>query len=139
MELAGHLSWAEKPDGSGFAVKVLGMLVAAVPFAFAMIRLFSTGDDTRYLWMAVVSTLCAAGVLVRPGSPVVPSRARIGVATIAAGACAAAAGIVLGAREASAIAIVAGAFGLCSAFGTGLVISSRGWGNLPAGDWHERR
>ena len=106
-------------------MKVLGMLLAAVPFAFASIRLFTTGNDMRYLWMAVVSTLCAAAVLLGPGSPAAPSPARTGVATIAATGCAAAAAIMLGATAGSAIAIVAVAFGLCSALGTALVVRSR--------------
>ena len=101
------------------------MLLAVVPFAFASIRLLATGVDMRYLWMAVVSTLCAAAVLVRPGPPAVPGRARTGLATIAAAVCAAVAAIMLGATARSGIAIVAVAFGLCSALGTGLVVRSR--------------
>ena len=99
--------------------------MAAVPFAFAGIRLLATGDDARYLWMAVVSTLCAAAVLGRPASPSVPSHLRIGVAVITAAAGAATAAIVLGATAGSGIAIVAGAFGICSALGTGLLLRSR--------------
>ena len=92
-------------------VRALGILFAAVPFAFAGIRLFTTGDDTRYLWMAVVSTLCAAAVLVRPGSTAMPSRWRTAIGSITAAAGAAAVAIVLGATASSGIAIVAGAFG----------------------------
>ena len=101
------------------------MLLAAVPFAFASIRLLSTGNDARYLWMAVVSALCAAAVLVRPSSPAVPTRLRTGVAAIAAAACAAAAALLLGATAGPGIAVVAVAFGLCSASGIGLVVRSR--------------
>jgi hypothetical protein len=110
---------------SRFAVKALGVLLAVVPFAFASMRLFATGVDLRYLWMAFVSTLCAAGVLLRSSSPTVPSRARTGLATIAAATCAAAAAIMLGATAGPGIAIVALAFGLCSALGTGLVLRAR--------------
>ena len=106
-------------------LRALGMLLAAVPFAFAFIRLLATGDDMRYLWMATASTLCAAAVLVRPGSSAIPSRIHTAVATIAAAACAAAVGIVLGATAVSGIAIVAFAFGFCSASGTRLVVRSR--------------
>ena len=101
------------------------MLLAAVPFAFALMRLLATGDDMRYLWMAIGSTLCAAAVLVWPGSAAVLSRVRTGVAAIAAAACAATVAIVLGATAGSGIAIVAVAFGLCSALGTWLVVRSR--------------
>lgn len=106
-------------------MKVLGALLAAVPFAFATIRLRATGHDMRYLWMAVASTLCAAGVFLSSRSATIPSRARTGVAVIAAAACAAAAAILLGATAGSGIAIVAAAFGLCSALGIGLVVRSR--------------
>ena len=109
-------------------MSVLGMLVAAVPFAFALTRLLSTGDDMRYIWMAIASTLCAAAVLIRRGSPAIPSRARAGAATIAAAACAATVAIVLGATAGSGIAIVAVAFGSCSALGTWLVVRSRARG-----------
>ena len=107
-------------------MRVLGVLLAAVPFAFGLIRRFSTGDDMRYLWMAMASALCAAAVLVRPGSAAGPGRVRAGVATIVAAACAATVAIVLGATAGSGIAIVAVAFGLCSASGTWLVVRSRG-------------
>ena len=101
------------------------MLIAAVPFAFAVIRLLATGDDKRYLWMAIASSLCAAAVLVRPGSPAVPSRGHTGVATIAAAACAATVALVVGARAVSGIAMVAVSFGFCSALGTWLIVRSR--------------
>ena len=101
------------------------MLLAAVPFGFALIRLLATGDDVRYLWMAIASTVGAAAVLVRPSSPVVPSRIRTGVATIAAAACAATIAIVLGATAVSGIALVAVAFGFLSAVGTWLVVRAR--------------
>ena len=106
-------------------MRAIGILFALVPFAFGGIRLFETGTDFRYLWMAVVSTLCAAAILVRSGSATVPSRVRIGVATLAAALCAAATAMALGARAGSGIAIVSVAFGLCSALGTGLVARSR--------------
>ena len=101
------------------------MLPAAVPFAFALMRLLATGDDMRYLWMATASTLCAAAALVRPGSPGVLSRVRTGVAGIAAAACAATVAIVLGATAISGVAIVAVAFGFCSASGKWLVVRAR--------------
>ena len=106
-------------------MRLLGVLLGAVPFAFALIRLLATGADMRYVWMAIASTLCAAAVLVRPGSPAVPSRVHTGVATIAAAACAATVAVALGATARSGIAIVALAFGFSSALGTWLVVRSR--------------
>jgi hypothetical protein len=106
-------------------VKLLGLMVAAVPFAFAARRLFATGNDLRYTWMALAATFCAAAVLAWPGTRSAWSAARVGVAASAAAACAAAAAILLGATASSGIAIVAIAFGICSALGTGLVVRRR--------------
>ena len=100
----------------------LGVPLAAVPFAFALIRLLTTGDDMRYLWMAIASTLCAAGVMVRPGSTAVLRGVHAGVATIAAAAGAALVGVALGARAGPGIAMVSVSFGFCSALGTWLLV-----------------
>lgn len=96
--------------------------MAAVPFAFALIRLLETGEDVRYLWMATASTVCAAAFLVRSGSRVGLTRLRTGVAMIAATACAATVGIVHGATAVVGIAIVSVAFGFASAVGTWLIV-----------------
>ena len=106
-------------------MKSLGLLVAVVPFAFAARRLIATGNDLRYAWMALASALCAAVILVWPGARTAWSRTRLGVAAIAAAACAAAVALLLGATAGSGIAIVAIAFGLCSAIGTGLIVRPR--------------
>lgn len=112
-------------------------MLAAVPFAFAGIRFHETGNDTRYLWMAAISTLCVAAVLVRPGSAI-SGRTRIGVATIAAAAGAAVTALLFGASAGSGIAIVAVAFGLCSALGAGLVVGSRASTDTPRSTTHSR-
>ena len=106
-------------------MKPLGLLVAVVPFAFAARRLIATGNDLRYTWMALASALCATLVLVWPGTRTAWSLPRLGVAAIAGAACAAAVALLIGATAGSGIAIVSIAFGLCSAFGTGLVVRSR--------------
>ncbi len=102
---------------------LLGLLLAAVPFAFAGMRLLATGTDTRYLWMAVAATLGAAVILVWRGFP--PTLVRTGLAVVAATAGAAVVAIALGAKAASGIVVVSVAFGLCSALGTGMVVRSR--------------
>ena len=33
--------------------KVFGLVLAAVPFAFAARRLIETGNDLRYIWMVI--------------------------------------------------------------------------------------
>ena len=96
-------------------MKLLGLLVAAVPFAFAGIRWFTTGTDTRYLWMALASTLCAA-LIVRFARIRRSVRAAVAVAAASAGAAAIAIAF-LGATAGLGIAIVAGSFGLCSGLG----------------------
>ena len=106
-------------------MRLIGALIAAVPFAFAMIRLLATGSDTRYLSMAIASTLCSTAVLVRPSSPASPGRVHAAVATIAAATGAAMIAIVLGATAGLGIAIVAMSFGFFTAFGMWLLVRSR--------------
>ena len=106
-------------------MRVLGLLLIAVPFAFGLTRYIATGSDLRYVWMAIVSTLGAAAALVRPGAGASPSGARAGIATVAAAAGAAAMAILLGATAGPGIAIVAVAFGGCSAWGTWLITRAR--------------
>ena len=106
-------------------MKALGLALAMVPLAFAGIRLRSTGHDARYLWMAAISTLCAVLLLARPRTAAIPGVGRILVAATAAAACAAAAALLLRATSAPGIAIVALAFGLCSAGGIGMLVRAR--------------
>jgi len=47
-------------SGRRFVVRVLAILLGAAPFAFALIRWFRTGDDLRYLWVAVAAMLGAS-------------------------------------------------------------------------------
>ena len=106
-------------------MKVLGMLVTLVPFAFAGIRFATTGTDLRYLWMAIASTLCVVGIfLLRSTQRTAPSPARIGLVFVASATSAATVAIILGATAGPGIAIVALAFGLCSTLGIGLVLHS---------------
>lgn len=97
-------------------MKALGLLIAAVPFAFGAVRFITTGHDARYLGMAVASELCAL---------VVRNRLHPGVTAMAATACAAAVGVAFGARSLAGIGIVSIAFGLCSALGTELAFRPR--------------
>ena len=47
----------------------LSIVVAAVPFAFAMVRAFRTGYDIRYFWVALGSLLGAIATIVVGGGP----------------------------------------------------------------------
>src|SRR4029453_2979315 len=42
----------------------VSILFAAVPFAFAVVRAIRTGDDFRYLWVALASLMSALVVMV---------------------------------------------------------------------------
>jgi hypothetical protein len=44
----------------------VGLVMAAVPFAFGLVRYANTGDDVRYVWMALASSL-GVGLVVLPG------------------------------------------------------------------------
>ena len=102
------------------------VLVGLVPVVFGLIRAISTGDDVRYLWLALSAIVGSMAVMVlgRRASDslrVSPGRA---VAAVAAGATSAAAtAILLGATPGPGVAIVAVAFGLCSGASAVLVIS----------------
>lgn len=96
---------------------VASVLCAALPALFGLVRAVNTGNDFRYLWLAasaIVGSLAAR--LVWPRAPG-PRRMSVGraVGAVAAGtACAAATAVFLGATPGPGLAIVAGAFGLCT-------------------------
>jgi hypothetical protein len=106
----------------------LSVACAAVPWGFALIRVFQTGSDLRFVWMAFASFLSASGVVAiaqsrrrapAPGPLAVASG--FAVAVLAAGATA----FMLGARSAPAVWVVAVAFALCWAASHGLDVLSR--------------
>jgi len=104
---------------------LVAVLLAAVPMLFGFVRAINTGDDFRYLWLAASALVGSLAVMV-PGRRA-PSPARVSpgraVGAIAAGAgCAAATAVFLGATAGAGVAIVAGAFGLCT--GTGVTLGT---------------
>jgi hypothetical protein len=108
-------------------LRLLAVLVGAVPVVFGIVRAIRTGDDFRYLWLAGASILGSLAVMAFPyrasgSSRVSVARAAAAVATGAA--CAAATAVLLGATPGLGVAIVAVAFGLCT--GTGAVIGPMG-------------
>ena len=112
------------PRSANSPTRVLGGVLVAIPFAFAGMRWLTSGSDTRYVWMAAASSFCAAAVLMTPLT-VRASRGQVAIAAVAAAGCAAAFGVGVGARAITGIAIVAIAFGICSAVGAGLVVRAR--------------
>ena len=106
----------------------LSILFAATPFAFALIRAFSTGYDLRYIWMALASFLGAAVVIVvgkarsrKPIGMLALSALVLVIATVLAGLAA----FLLGARSVAAAGIVAFAFGFCWAASYAIYALSR--------------
>jgi len=104
---------------------LVAVLLSAVPVLFGLVRAINTGEDFRYLWLAaaaMVGSLAVMGPWHRAPGParVSPGRA---VGAVAAGAgCAAATAVFLGATLGPGVAIVAGAFGLCT--GTGVILGT---------------
>jgi hypothetical protein len=105
----------------------LPILFAAVPFAFAVVRVMRTGDDFRYLWVALASLLSAFVVMVvaRPDrrGPIVAARSTwvFVVATFVAVFAA----WLLGARVGPGSLLVGSAFGLCYAASCALNVLAR--------------
>lgn len=104
---------------------VIAWLLLAVPFAFGLIRLVTTGDDWRYLAVALASTLGASAALMR----LRPAGASTLVRALGAGTAAAISAAVIaatvGARSGPAIAVVSIGFAVCSASGAVLYAWSR--------------
>ena len=103
--------------------RALSMVFAAVPFAFALIRAFQTGDDLRYLWVAIAG-LCGAVATVwvagpdgtSPKAAVVLSAVVFAVATLLGVLTA----VLLGTRLGPAVVIVGAGFGFCFAVGAAM-------------------
>jgi hypothetical protein len=113
----------------GRRLPLLGALfVAAVPVAFALIRLFSTGTDSRYLWMAAAAFVGAAAAARLAPTPPDPSRVSLAglLSGITAGTvCAATAGVIQGATAVAGIVLVSVPFGICAGAAIALARHSR--------------
>jgi hypothetical protein len=106
----------------------LSICAMAVPFAFALIRAAQTGDDFRYLWVALAS-LPGALVTLAVGSAY--TGRRIAVVALAAGVfvistlLAVLMALLLGTTFGPGIIIVGSAFGFCFAASALLLVLSR--------------
>lgn len=117
-----------RPGARQSGIYILSILLAAVPFAFALIRAFQTGTDFRYLWMAIAALIGAGLVMVigkaREGRRNVVL-ALSAVAFLTSTLLTVFMGRMFGARSATGIWVVAVAFGLFSATGQSLYALSR--------------
>jgi hypothetical protein len=107
---------------------LVSILFAAIPFAFALVRAVRTGYGLRYLWMAVASLLGATAVLAvgkarsrKPNVVLALAAGALVIATLLAGW----APLLLEARAAPGIWVVAFGFGLCCAVSRALDTFSR--------------
>jgi hypothetical protein len=105
----------------------VSILLAAAPFAFGLIRAFSTGSDFRYLWLAIAAFLGATAVMAggkarsrKPSALFALWAVALVIATLLAGTVAA----LLGNR-APVVWLVAFFFGFCCSAGSALYALSR--------------
>ncbi len=107
-------------------MRFIGLTIAAVPIAFAVLRAATTGTDFRYLWLALASTLGAGLMLfiTRSTQPVTPGRVVRGAfALLAAAGATAVTAFALGGGSLPALVAIALGFATCSA--TGLMLTLR--------------
>jgi hypothetical protein len=103
----------------------LGLLLAAIPFGFAVLRAVGTGTDLRYLWVAMAAAVVAWAVLRFRGRVVRPTGSGVATALVASTAAASVAGLVQGAQSVPAVLFVALGFAICEAGGLTLVRRAR--------------
>jgi hypothetical protein len=107
--------------------RIFAALIAAVPFAFGVIRAITTGWDLRYLIIATASLAGAVlGVRIMGTQRRQESRATtLLVGFVGSLLFGAVTGWVQGARSVSAIVFVAGGFALCEIVACALYLLSR--------------
>jgi uncharacterized membrane protein YoaK (UPF0700 family) len=96
--------------------RLTAVLFAALPIAFALIRAVRTGNDLRYLWVALASLLGAAAVMIvtraftqsRPAAPALSTAVFLVAMLLAVFAA-----WLLGTTIGPGILIVAASFGFC--------------------------
>ena len=106
-------------------MQIIAVLLIALPFVFGGIRLITSGNDLRYLWTAVASSIGAGIILAWPRRQVPPTAGRTVAGVLVATVCAALCALLLDAKAGPAIAVVSLAFGCCSAGGLSLFVRSR--------------
>lgn len=104
---------------------MLGLLLAAIPFAFAVLRAAGSGTDLRYVWVALAAAVASWAVLIFSGRGARPTAGRVAVALVAATAAASVAGFAQGAQSVPSVLFVALGFAICEAGGLSLVRRTR--------------
>jgi hypothetical protein len=106
-------------------MRLLAILSAAGPFAFAAMRWLQTGSDLRPLWMAVVGFLVALAVILGTSRRARSPLALFGLTFVMVTTLAAATAILHGANTSPGIWAVSGGFGLFQAVYVGLYAKFR--------------
>ena len=114
-------------SGRQLAVRVMSILLGAAPFAFGLIRAFRTGNDLRYLWVAVAATLGATILPVVAKGRNGRSAVFVGgvVAVVVATLCGGVTARLVSAATAPVVWLVAFAFGVCASFSRALALISQ--------------
>jgi len=100
-------------------LSLLALAAAATPFAFGMIRAVTTGNDVRYIWVALASGAATAAVMTTRKRAAGKLRGALTISAavfVIATAAAALAARLLGTAVGPGMLVVATAFGLCFAF-----------------------
>lgn len=109
-------------------MRLLSVAFAAVPFVFGLIRAVETGDDVRYLWVALAA-LGGALVVVATGKAVGWNSERVVALSagvfVASTLCAMMAASALGVRVGPGMLVVAVAFAFCFAASGSLHVRQR--------------
>ena len=109
-----------------FGIRVASILLVTAPFAFALIRAFRTGNDLRYLWMALASML---GAMLALGAGKARNRTTVlavsVVAVVVATLCAGVTARLVSAATAPVTWLVAFAFSCCSVLSRALSLLAR--------------
>ncbi len=109
---------------TGATLFVAGLLVAALPLAFGVIRAATTRTDFRYLEAALAALAGAAAITARGASGRFSAR-RLLLSLAIGTLLAAATAFLVGARSPGAVLAVALAFSGCATVGCALVMRAR--------------
>jgi len=104
---------------------LMAFVLLAIPFAFGLLRLASTGEDWRYVAVALGSLVGALAVVQSTRGSGAMSLLRMLGATLTSAAAAASTAWLVGARNAVSVAVVAISCAICSASGAILYFRAR--------------
>ena len=105
---------------------VMAFVLLAIPFAFGLLRLASTGEDWRYVAVALGSLVGALAVVQGTRASGAMSLLRMLGATLTSAVAAAITAWLVGARNVVSVAVVAISCAVCSTSGAILYSRARG-------------